>query len=145
MNELKAWLTPDYREIEAKKLHLAFHLTIDGGSPLQNTDDDFDLFEFIMSTRKDGTYFIWTCSCGVPGCAGYFHGIEVNSNGGTTHWNDHDLHKRYVFHTPTLHAQALAVEDEIKRWHSHAKSTGVELIIWPAWSMEDLLSALDTK
>lgn len=142
MNQFEAKLSPDYRELADKKLYLAFDLAIDGVSPLQNSADDFDIYEFIMSTRKDGKYFIWTCSCGVPGCAGYFNGIEVRIEGEITYWIDHDLDKSYSFNTNNLRSKALMLEDEIKKWNSHAKSIGVELNIWPSWSMEYLFPAL---
>lgn len=142
MNQFEVKLTPDYRELTDKKLYLAFDLTIDGVSPLQNSDDDFDIYEFIMSTRKDGKYFIWTCSCGVPGCAGYFTGIDVRIEGDITYWIDHDLDKSYSFSTNNLRTKALMLEDEIKKWNSHAKSIDTELNIWPSWSMEYLFPAL---
>jgi hypothetical protein len=142
MNQIEVNITPDYREIADKKLYLAFRLQIDGGSPLQNTDDDFDIVEFILSTRKDGNYFIWTCSCGVPGCAGYLNGIEVRTKEAVTCWVDRDLDKSYSFGSASLREKALALESEIKKWHSHAKSIGAELNIWPSWSMQYLLPAL---
>jgi len=145
MNEFEVKLTPDYRELAAKKLYLAFDIAIDGASPLQNNDDDFDLLEFIMSTRKDGKYFIWTCSCGVAECAGYVDGIEVHIEGDITNWIDHDLDKTYSFNTNNLRSSALMLEDEIKKWNNHAKSNDVELTIWPSWSMEYLLPALGIK
>ena len=142
MNEFEVKLISDYRELAAKKLFLTFDLAIDGVSPLQNNDDNFDVYEFVMSTRKEGTYFIWTCSCGVPGCAGYFDGIEVRIEGASTYWIDHDLDKRYSFNTHKLRSSALMLEDEIKKWSHHATSIGSEVTIWPSWSMEYLLPAL---
>jgi len=35
-----------------------------------------DYKELIRSVRKDGEYFILTCSCGVSPCAGIYKGIE---------------------------------------------------------------------
>jgi hypothetical protein len=142
MNQIEVNLTPDYREIADKKLYLAFSVQIDGGSPLQNTDDDFDIVESILSTRKDGNYFIWTCACGVPGCAGYFNGIQVCTEGDSTYWMDRDLDKNYSFGSNSLRENALALEGEIKKWNSNAKSNGAELNIWPSWSMQYLLAAL---
>ena len=142
MNQIEVNLSPDYREIADKKLYLAFSLTIDGGSPLQNTADDFDIVEFILSTRKDGSYFIWTCSCGVPGCAGYFNGIEVRTEGDLTYWMDRDLDKSYSFNSNSLRVNALMLEGDIRKWNGHAKSIGAELNIWPSWSMQYLFRAL---
>lgn len=142
MNRIEVNLTPDYREIADKKLYLAFSLTIDGVSPLQNNDDDFDIVEFILSTRTDGNYFIWTCSCGVPGCAGYFNGIEVRTEGNLTYWMDRDLDKTYSFGSENLHENGLKLEGEIKKWNRHAVSIGAELNVWPSWSMKYLLPAL---
>lgn len=142
MNQFEVKLTPDYRELHDEKLYLVFELTIDGMSPLEASDDDFDIYEFIMSTQKDGKYFIWTCACGVPGCAGYFNGIEVRTEDEITYWIDKDLDKSYSLSTKDLRTKALMLEDEIKKWNAHAKSIGAQLNIWPSWSIEYLFPAL---
>lgn len=142
MNHLEVELIPDYREIAGKKLFLSFDITIDGVSPLKCDDDCCDIHEFIMSTRQDGTYFPWTCSCGIPGCAGYFYGAQVRMVDDIIYWTDQDAGKHHAFDADELKRIALTLEDEFKRWAYHAKSTGVELNVWPAWSIEHLLSAL---
>ncbi|MEJ7646156.1 MAG: hypothetical protein WKF87_16290 [Chryseolinea sp.] len=142
MNTIDVKFTCDESELSKNIFYLTFDLAIDGCSPLKNNDDSFDIHDFIMSTRKDGTYFIWTCSCGDAECAGYVNGIEVRIGMDVTLWVDHDLEKTYIFDTHDLQAKAFMLENEISKWDQHAKSNGAELCIWPSWSMKYLLPAL---
>ena len=50
-----------------------------------NVDDPehVDLNQLRSSLDDNGTFFIWTCSCGTPGCAGLFHGIRVSHSDGS--------------------------------------------------------------
>lgn len=55
----------------------------------QTDPDDpghIDLNQLRSSLDENGNFFIWTCSCGSPGCAGLFNGIHViHSNRKTCH------------------------------------------------------------
>ena len=72
----------------------------------QNADPDdpehVDLNQLQNSIEENGTYFIWTCSCGAPGCAGRFHGVQVAHSNDETTWNDLDSKRKYVFQTAAL-------------------------------------------
>ena len=45
-----------------------------------------DMRELANSCRSDGEYFILTCGCGEPGCAGIFEGITVSHHNGEVIW-----------------------------------------------------------
>lgn len=72
----------------------------------QNADsadpEHIDLNQLRTSIEEDGTYFIWTCSCGAPGCAGRFHGVHVIHSNDETIWHDLDSKRKYVFHSTDL-------------------------------------------
>ena len=145
MNKLSVALEPDYREIDNGKLFLKVNLTIDGGCPLECNDDDFDIAELINSGKKDGTYFIWTCSCGDPGCGGYFKGIQVTSNDEFIIWEDNDLKKVYKFQTVEVQNTLIALYDDVVKWNLLAQGMQAELNIWPSWTMSYLLPAIESK
>jgi hypothetical protein len=64
-----------------------------------------DLSQLDQSLRGDGTYFVWTCECGDPGCAGYFEGVEVRHRDGCVDWKS--CQTRYSFYADELR-QAMA-------------------------------------
>ena len=45
-----------------------------------------DLFELAKSCQLDGEFDIFTCSCGVAGCAGIFEGITVTHSPDEITW-----------------------------------------------------------
>lgn len=61
-----------------------------------------DLNQLNSSLNADGTFFIWTCSCGAPGCAGRFDGVVVTHTGETTTWHDLDCKRKFVFTSKDL-------------------------------------------
>ena len=61
-----------------------------------------DLNELKSSLDDNGTFFIWTCSCGAPGCAGLFDGIRVTHSDGVTSWHDVDCKRKFVFKSQDL-------------------------------------------
>ena len=61
-----------------------------------------DLNQLRTSIEENGTYFIWTCSCGAPGCAGLFHGVHVIHSNEETIWHDLDCKRKFVFKSTDL-------------------------------------------
>lgn len=51
-----------------------------------HADYTVDIFEATASCRKEGEFFIFTCGCGVPGCAGIYQGVEVLHNDHLIFW-----------------------------------------------------------
>lgn len=69
-----------------------------------NEDDPelLDLEQLQSSLNADGDFFIWTCSCGVPGCAGMFDGVRVTHGNGKTAWDDLDCKRQFFFDSHDL-------------------------------------------
>lgn len=81
---------------------LAHELVVDG-KPL--AVDDFgplDLSEVGRSIDADGVYFIWTCTCGDPGCGGNFSGVRVEHTSTLVKWSDRDIRRRFAFRIEEL-------------------------------------------
>lgn len=56
-------------------------LLIDGQEPLRSTKErPFDAIEALSTVEEQGERFLYTCSCGEPGCAGLFEGVHVGSD-----------------------------------------------------------------
>ena len=45
-----------------------------------------DLVELAKTIKQDGEFFIITCTCGNPGCAGITTGVNVHRDNETVHW-----------------------------------------------------------
>ncbi|HPF37506.1 MAG TPA: hypothetical protein P5081_24125 [Phycisphaerae bacterium] len=67
-----------------------------------------DLIQLVRSSQSDGTYFIWTCWCGCPGCGGNRLGVEVRTVGACLEWSDRDLNRTYILGKAKL-LQALEI------------------------------------
>lgn len=69
-----------------------------------------DLSELERSLAADGAFFIWTCECGAPGCAGRFGGVRVEHANGMVRWRDLDTRHHYCFRLADLAAAFDAVQ-----------------------------------
>ena len=45
-----------------------------------------DLLQLLASLKGDGEYFVITCGCGVPECAGVYNGILVSQEKNQVNW-----------------------------------------------------------
>lgn len=142
MNHLTVTLEQNSKTIEPGTLCLFVNLTIDGLSPLAESDHDFNICELIKSTRANGNYGLWTCSCGVNECAGYANGVSVKISDTLTTWNDLDQNKNYKFATNELRATIATLQGDVLKWLEHAKSIHATLAISPVWEIEYLLSVI---
>lgn len=61
-------------------------LLIDGEVPTELASVCIEPCALIASSLRDGEFFIGTCGCGEPGCAGVWHGIQVQHVNGITQW-----------------------------------------------------------
>lgn len=68
-------LSPSLRSDDAGHIHCEFELTIDGELLEHYDTDPFDLLSLFKNPEwvtdpLDQFVYLWTCSCGEPGCAG---------------------------------------------------------------------------
>ncbi|GHN00609.1 hypothetical protein WSM22_20980 [Cytophagales bacterium WSM2-2] len=140
-----AHLKSEISGTEKKALYLSVNLTIDDASPILS-DDAFDMYELFQAAKEDGTYFIFTCSCGIAGCAGYFKGVKVTTVDDKTTWENLDDSKRYEFLTSQLKLEIENLHDDILIQKDEANLKGLELSIFPNDSPADyLLKAINLK
>jgi hypothetical protein len=77
-------------------------LEFNGNNSDPNDPEYVDLNQLKSSLHEDGTFFIWTCSCGAPGCAGMFDGVAISHIGDTTSWHDLDCKRKFTFKSTDL-------------------------------------------
>ena len=77
-------------------------LEFNGEQANASDPEHVDLNHLKTSLDRDGTFFIWTCSCGDPGCAGLFDGVRVTHSGGRTLWHDLDGNRTFITNSQGL-------------------------------------------
>ncbi|MCW3059119.1 MAG: hypothetical protein JWQ02_940 [Capsulimonas sp.] len=85
-----------------------------------------DLEELFRSERDSGAFFIITCWCGQPACAGVGRGVAVEHRDGMVYWRvpEPGPDREYVFRE-TDYAQALrGLRREIKRFVAQRRYSG---------------------
>ena len=143
MNQLTYQLSPDYSELKKKELWIGLNLSIDGKNPLMApNDDDFDIRELLISGKPGHkeAVFILTCSCGIPGCAGYHDGIKVAFSDNTVEWIDQDQELTYQFSKGVYLSILKTLYKELRDWNHHANARGLTLRLFPDWHRtEDII------
>ena len=79
---------------EKKSEYVSFDLKIDGHQPYAGTIDPGEL---ILSTIQGDEYEVFTCSCGVAGCAGIWRGVVVVHDANLILWKAFYAKGRKVF------------------------------------------------
>ena len=66
--------------------YLGFEILVDGQPLTDFTDYALNLEAFLESITQDGQFYLITCWCGIPECAGITQGINVLHDQGLIHW-----------------------------------------------------------
>ncbi len=80
------------------------------------------------SLKQDGTYFIFTCSCGIPECGGRIKGIQVKSKNGIVEWVDLDFNKTWRFEKKHMLKQLETVKKEARDYKAFFKKKEIEYV-----------------
>ena len=146
MNHITIKLEPNFKYIKSQgELMLGVYLKIDGQSPLRNHEDDFNLYEIFQSRQKEGEFFIFTCSCGIPECAGY-KGVNVTHQGGVVEWYDKTLNNEYAFDKILLDQEIGKTFEDLKKWVFYAESNNLILKVYPDLvDVDELMNSFESK
>jgi len=87
-----------------------------GDSELFDSNDYFLSFSALKKASwESGTFFLITCGCGTPGCAGIYNPIKVEHNGDEVVWFIQEPIKKDVkFSASQLQDQVLGAEKRLK-------------------------------
>jgi hypothetical protein len=84
--------------------YVTAELVVDGRQLAAFDHGPLELRQLWACCAGPGRYFIWTCDCGDPGCAGLFRGVRVSHRDGRADWRDADSGERYCFRRAELSA-----------------------------------------
>ena len=95
-------------------------LGIDINSKKPYEDSDIVMADLLLeSMEKEGTYFIFSCCCGMPDCSGWEKGIEVIHEEDTIVWNLLDHNKTFRFDRKRMESDIEEVIQEAKNYNAY--------------------------
>lgn len=109
------------------KAYSYIDLLVDDKSKVEAEGNVLDISELKAALRIDGTYMIYTCSCGEPACAGLRDGIRVSTEDKLLHWEDLDAREVFVFEKLTMQMQLNKLETDMAFFQKKFKEFRIEL------------------
>lgn len=91
-----------------------------------------DLLSLERSMHQDGEFFIVTCTCGFPGCAGIREGIRVTRTDNNVHWVVRGVGETQTFYFDPEEYES-AIEQGIKQLQQMVDRHGLRVI--PSYNM----------
>ena len=92
-----------------------------------------DLLSLERSIHQDGEFFIVTCTCGVPGCAGIREGIRVTRSDNNVHWVVRGVGETQTFYFDPEEYES-AIEEGIKQLQKMVERYGLEVV--PSYNIQ---------
>lgn len=81
--DLKLFIISPEKPEEYNEHTLEAKIYIDG---VEVSNESVSLYDLIESLKQSGEYYIYNCSCGVPGCAKILNGVKVKHKSNTIRW-----------------------------------------------------------
>lgn len=103
------------------------NLRFDGKTPYEE-DDIIEYDTLLESVKADGCYMIFSCSCGIPECAGRYNGIKVSHFDNKIEWIDLDTDKRWIFDKNSLINQLNTVRKEARDYKAFFKRKEIDYV-----------------
>ncbi|MCH2195255.1 hypothetical protein [Kordia sp.] len=116
-------------QIEAKNIWMQGSLEVRIGSKKPYEGSDIIMADLFMeSMKREGTYFIFSCSCGIRECGGCDQGIEVKHEKNVIVWNMLDHNKTYRFDRKRIEADIEEAIQEVKNYKAYFKKKEIEYV-----------------
>lgn len=90
--------------------------------------DIVDAYLLLESMEKEGTYFIFSCCCGMPDCSGWEQGVEVIHEEGIIVWNLLDHNKTFRFDRKKMEEDTKEVKLEVKNYKVYFAEKEIEYV-----------------
>ncbi|KFF06265.1 hypothetical protein [Flavobacterium reichenbachii] len=100
---------------------------INGEKPY-NEGDIIDSYILQESLIKNGSYFIFSCSCGIPQCSGWLKGINVTHTTNTITWEDLNHNKIWNFEKSKIEQDLKNINEEVKIFKQYFAGKKIEYV-----------------
>jgi hypothetical protein len=105
-------------------------MRIDGKALMLSSDQAVSIPDLEASAQEDGLYEIFTCGCGVAGCAGLAP-IEVIQIDGKVLWEEKGSDAfSYTFDATRYHAEITAFCQELRDLARQHPDISIPTIVW---------------
>lgn len=113
-------------------------------------DFAIDISALYNSAQGSGEFFIWTCDCGIPECAGIHYGIQVTHTAQTVVWQaprrPFEVATRFEFERPAYVAAIEAGVTEYLRYIQGYRAAGIAFdVAAHDWQLEELRATRGRK
>jgi len=105
---------------------LKVNLQINGVLPYE-ADLYFDYYLFKKALHKNGTYFIFNCTCGTPECAGMDEGVSIKVKNNLVYFHDLDASKKWVLEWEDVQSEIKKIRQRIQNISPLLKEKGLQL------------------
>ncbi len=107
-------------QMEATRIWMQGSLTVEVNSKKPYEESDIVTADLLLESMKtEGTYFIFSCCCGMPDCSGWIKGIEVIHEEDTIVWNLLDHDKTFRFDRKQMEAHIEEAIQEAKNYKAY--------------------------
>ncbi|MGH1385957.1 hypothetical protein [Kordia sp.] len=107
-------------QMDQKDIWMAGNLEIRINSEKPYGESDIVMDDLLLrSMKKEGTYFIFSCNCGIPECGGWDEGIEVIHEEDVIVWNVLDHDKTFRFDRKQMEAHIEEAIQEAKNYKAY--------------------------
>jgi len=107
-------------QMSADRIWMQGSLGIDINSKKPYGDGDIVMADLLLeSMEKEGTYFIFSCCCGMPDCSGWEKGIEVIHEENIIVWNLLDHDKTFRFDRKLMETDIEEAVQEAKNYNAY--------------------------
>lgn len=107
-------------QMSAENIWMQGSLDVYVNSEKPYEDSDIVMANVLLeSMEKAGTYFIFSCCCGMPDCSGWMKGIEVTHEEDVIVWDLLDHDKTFRFDRKRMEANIEEVTQEAKNYNAY--------------------------
>jgi|GEM_PF-3714356 len=125
---------------------LALDLAVNGTDPVARAGFPIDILALYNSMREAGEHFIWTCSCGVPGCAGITTGVYVSHTPEAVIWQvpkvPFERASRFEFPKAPYVAAVTAALTEYIRYVKAYSAAGLAFEAAHDWQLSEVMTRM---
>lgn len=93
------------------------------------TEDEIVLADRLLaSLEQDGDFQIFSCVCGMPGCAGRAKGIRVQHRQGVVEWLDLDREQAWQFERVRIDRELAQVREDVEMFKRFFARKGISYV-----------------
>lgn len=116
-------------QMDADRIWMQGDLAIRINTEKPYSDSDIiDVDAFMKSLEQDGEFFIFSCCCGIPECAGWKRGIEVLHSEKSIQWTNLNNGKSWCFDKHGVQQNLITIRQEAENYKRFFSEKEIEYV-----------------